>query len=197
MSGGRRRGSGPARGSRAAGGAPTRTLVLIDGSNVSRCAAWVAQLEPDERGDLAHVRRRLVDAVASWAGREGVDVLLAFDGAGPWRPGRTRVAPGVEVEGSGGGQSGDDLLEGIASDARRAGRAHWLVTNDRALRDVAGSGALLVLGADEFVEVRVARATEPHADDHVAPPGPAGGIGSLLDPDVAARLERLRRGQQP
>ena len=189
-----------------------RTIVLLDGSNVSRCAAWLRRLDEAGRSELPLARRRLVDAVASWAGAAGVDVLLVFDGAGPWRPGRTTIGPGIVVEGSGGGRSGDELLERAAAQARVAGRVHWVVSSDRTLCHVAGASAERILDADTFVAVWLA-GTGAGADPDGGPSGrvgdrvtgvasndPAGqsggsSLGGLLDDDVAARLERLRRGE--
>lgn len=159
-------------------------------------------LDDAARGELPLARRRLVDAVASWAGAGGMDVLLAFDGAGPWRPGRTTIGPGLVIEGSGSGQSGDDILERAAAEARAAVRTHWVVSSDRTLCDVAGAGAERVIDADTFVAVWLAgTGVGADPDGGAASPGiDAAGegagttVGGLLDDDVAARLERLRRG---
>jgi predicted RNA-binding protein with PIN domain len=171
--------------------------VLVDGSNVARCAAWLRQVGDAARDD-ATLRRRLVDATCSWAAAHGHDVHVAFDGAGPWRPGVVRITPQVEVIGSG-AREGDDVLERLAADLRRRGVAHWLVTNDGALRQVAGIGADRVIRSDDFV-LELAASPDPatnaaHDSASVTfepPPGTA--LSEALDPEVRARLERIRRG---
>lgn len=169
------------------------TLVLVDGSNVARCTAWRARM--GAAADDVLLRRRLVDAIVSWAGRLGHEACITFDGAGPWRAGSTTVAPGVEVVGSG-GREGDEVVEQRARQAGRAGRSVWVVTSDVPLQRVAGAHADRTIAADAFVaELDVAQdpsGDEPRSAQDASPGSPLAGA---LSPEVRARLEQLRRGQ--
>lgn len=166
-------------------------VVLVDGSNVARCAAWVAHVGSD-RADH-ELRRALVDAVASWTATAHVvdRTVVVFDGAGPWRAGETSVGSAVIVAGSG-TRSGDDLVEAHAARLARAGARWWVVSSDRLLQSVAGARAERSIGADDFVvELTAARGESPAP----APPAPTDpGIAGLVGDDVRARLERMRRG---
>ena len=164
-----------------------RVVVLVDGSNVARCGAWLRGHRGVADPDL---RRRLVDRITSWASSHDHDVVVAFDGAGPWRPGSIRVTPRVEVVGSGPAE-GDDLLEQRAAELRRTRRPHWVVTSDGAVRHVAGAGADRTIASDDFVaELDVAAPIE-RAPVQLQPSR----LVDTLDDDVRAKLERLRRGE--
>jgi predicted RNA-binding protein with PIN domain len=167
------------------------TLVLVDGSNVARCGAWRAR--NPEVDDIA-LRRRLVDAIGSWAGEEGHAVFVTFDGAGPWRPGAVRISAEVEVFGTG-GVEGDDVIARRAVASVRASQAYWLVTSDRGLQLLAGGGADRVVFADDFVaELRAASPSSAQPSvTFEAQPGTR--LAETLDDDVRARLERMRRGE--
>lgn len=172
------------------------TLVLVDGSNVARCGAW--RSAHADAGSDHDLRRRLVDAAAGWAASSGHDVVVTFDGAGPWRPGRVRITMQLEVQGSGGAE-GDDLIERQAALAGSEGRAYWLVSNDRALRMVAGAQAERTLDSDAFARLLTARPPVVAAADvdreGTVTAGPTR-IVETLDADVRARLERMRRGDE-
>ena len=169
------------------------TMVLVDGSNVARCRTWVVRSGHAQLDDL-DTKRRLVDAICSWAASSHLEVFVTFDGAGPWREGEVRVAPSVTVVGSG-TQVGDDLIESLAAAFHRERRTFWLVTSDAELRHVAGARAERVIDSDQLVrELSAAHdASEPAAGpDASSPPGTQ--LRETLDPDTRSALERLRRG---
>jgi predicted RNA-binding protein with PIN domain len=82
----------------------------------------------------------LVDLVRAWGEREGVRVVLVFDGKAP---------PGDETIGTG-AESADDWLAREAARLRASDQPFWLVTSDRELRARAGSGADRVIGGGAF-----------------------------------------------
>jgi uncharacterized protein YaiI (UPF0178 family) len=103
-------------------------LVVVDAPNVRR-SLW-PNLSPE----------RLVELLAAWAAREGVDAVAVFDGPAP-----PSVA-GVEVVGTG-AESADDWI------ARRAAELddpYVLVTSDRELRERAGANAERIIGGGSF-----------------------------------------------
>lgn len=137
--------------------------------------------------------RRLVDSVASWAGRSGQSVLLVFDGDGASAGGGGRVTPLVEVLPSG-ARSGDSVLEAEAARLAAAAHVYWLVSDDRALRQTAGGAAARTLHGAEFVAELVGGGAE--AEELREPSGGArsrGGIAGGLSEEQLDRLERMRR----
>jgi predicted RNA-binding protein with PIN domain len=169
------------------------SLVLVDGSNVARCDPWRGA---NPEADDPMLRTRLVDAIGSWAGANGHEVLVTFDGAGPWRPGSVQVTDRVEVLGTG-RTEGDDVLASRAVQATRAGEAYWLVTSDHELRLLAGGGAERIVRADEFVllELDADRSVVDGAASGVADaPAQTRLADTIADDDVRAKLERMRRG---
>jgi hypothetical protein len=104
--------------------------VLIDAENVRR-SAWpnVGQEE-------------LVRRCAHWAGAEGHEVVVVFDGPAPHLDER-----GVTVLGTG-AESADDRLVRLAEEADGP---LWLVTSDRELRRRVGDLAEHVIGGGSFI----------------------------------------------
>ena len=102
--------------------------MLVDAPNVRR-SLW-PNLSPEH----------LVELLAEWARREGVDAVAVFDGSAP------APVEGVEVIGTG-QESADDWI------TRRAGELsepYVLVTSDRELRERAGTRAERVIGGGSF-----------------------------------------------
>ena len=109
--------------------------MLVDGENVRR-SRWP---------NLG--REELVDRCRAWSVETGVEAIVVFDGGEPVeRPAGDRCT----VAGTG-RESADEWLERRAGELRAAGRRHWLVTSDRALRAAAGHGAERTIGGGAFV----------------------------------------------
>jgi hypothetical protein len=100
------------------------TVVLVDARNVLR-SRWPNVPEAE-----------LVERIEEWAGREGVEPVIVFDGKAPARAVGTR------------GESADDW---IAREAGSLRGPYWLVTSDRELRERAGSQAERVFGGGAFL----------------------------------------------
>jgi predicted RNA-binding protein with PIN domain len=108
-------------------------MVLIDARNVLR-SQWPNI--PEEE---------LVERCCEWAERNGVRVVVVFDGRAPGAP---ESGP-CTVVGTG-GESADEWLVRRAGELRADGARFWLVTSDRALREVAGEGAERTIGGGSF-----------------------------------------------
>src|SRR4051794_14616566 len=106
------------------------TLVLVDGSNVIHSTPWI-----DIAGTDLHVRgERLVDACASFASLQGADIVVVFDGTGPYgTPVEQRVGARVTVVATI-GNTADDWIEREASVCRASGRGYWIISSDGTLR---------------------------------------------------------------
>jgi predicted RNA-binding protein with PIN domain len=107
--------------------------VLVDGRNVLR-SQW-PNIPEDE----------LVKLACEWAERNDVRAVLVFDGRAPTSP----ESDHCSVVGTT-GESADDWLMRRAAELRAGGERFWLVTSDRALRDVAGDGAERTIGGGSF-----------------------------------------------
>jgi predicted RNA-binding protein with PIN domain len=120
--------------------------------------------------------RELRDTLASWVAARGVRGVLVFDGHG-----RDETVGPLEVRYA---DPADTLLERLAAEHRRREQVA-IVSSDSAVRGTTG------------VEVRKlssrAFLAELEPPSHQA--GARGDLRDRLDPDVLARLERLRRGQ--
>jgi len=103
-------------------------LVLVDAPNVRR-SLW-PNLSPE----------RLVELLAEWAEREGVEAVAVFDGPAP------APVEGVEVVGTT-SESADDW---IARRSAELEEPYVLVTSDRELRERAGKGAKRIVGGGAF-----------------------------------------------
>jgi predicted RNA-binding protein with PIN domain len=117
-------------------------LVLVDAPNVRR-SLW-PNLSP----------KRLVELLAEWAEREGVEAVAVFDGPAPAR------VEGVEVVGTG-QESADDW---ITRRAAELSEPYVLVTSDRELRERAGARAERVVGGGAFAETLVGETRNPSRD---------------------------------
>ncbi len=102
--------------------------MLVDAPNVRR-SLW-PNLSPE----------RLVELLAEWAEREGVDAVAVFDGPAP------EPVEGVEVVGTT-SESADDW---IARRSAELEEPYMLVTSDRELRKRAGEGAERIVGGGAF-----------------------------------------------
>ena len=99
------------------------TLVVVDAENVRR-SAW-----PNVSQEA------LVHAVRRWAEREGVELLVVFDGQPP--------EEGADLVGSG-SRSADDVISELDG-------SFWLVSSDRGLRARVGARAERLIGGGSFL----------------------------------------------
>jgi predicted RNA-binding protein with PIN domain len=177
-------------------------VVLVDGSNVAKSAAWLGHVASliGGRHLAGHEHQRLLcDALLEWIVVEGHEALLVFDGVGPQGVGARDGGRGLVVVGSGSAE-GDVILERRAVELRAAGRPHWIVSDDRVVRDVAGARADRALGSAELVAELDAAHELPVDVDGVAVQverhhAATSQLRDELDPDTFAKLERMRRGE--
>ncbi len=102
----------------------SRRRIVVDGENVRR-SAW-----PNVS------KEELVERCRAWAGREGSDLLIVFDGDPP--------EEAHDLVGSG-ARSADDVIAGLDG-------SFSLVTSDRALRERVGERADDVIGGGSFLQ---------------------------------------------
>jgi predicted RNA-binding protein with PIN domain len=120
--------------------------------------------------------RELKDVLASFVALRGARGIVVFDGVG-----RDETIGPLSVRYA---ENADALLERLATEHR--GREQvCLVSSDRAVRGTSGQEVAL-LSSHTFVhDLEATQQAEP----------PPAQLADRLDPDVRARLERLRRGE--
>jgi hypothetical protein len=102
-----------------------RPLVVVDAENARR-SRWPNLSKHD-----------LLERARKWAKREGVDLIVVFDGHPPDQGADVASAPHA-----------DDEIVRIVEDHHGP---YWLVTSDRELRRRAGDGAAKTLGGGGFI----------------------------------------------
>jgi len=120
--------------------------------------------------------RELVDELAGFVAMKGVRGYLVFDGVGEDREvGSLSVRYAPEA---------DTLLERLAAEHRHRERV-CLVSSDIAVRGTSGQ-EVAKIASSTFLEELVPAA---HVEEQ------ASRLRDRLDPEIRAKLERLRRGQ--
>jgi predicted RNA-binding protein with PIN domain len=120
--------------------------------------------------------RELVDELASFVAVKGARGYLVFDGTGEERQVGSlsvRYAPDA-----------DTLLERLAAEHRHRERV-CLVSSDTAVRGTSGQEVAKIASSTFLEELAPAAHVEERASR----------LRDRLDPEVRAKLERLRRGQ--
>jgi predicted RNA-binding protein with PIN domain len=108
-------------------------IVLVDARNVLR-SQWPNI--PEEE---------LVELACAWAERNDVRAVVVFDGRAPAGPeSGSCIVVGTR------GESADEWLIRRAGELRAEGTCFWLVTSDRALREIAGEAAERTIGGGSF-----------------------------------------------
>ncbi|HEX9416333.1 MAG TPA: NYN domain-containing protein [Gaiellaceae bacterium] len=126
-------------------------------------------------GDFEDVRE-LKDTLASFVALRGARGVVVFDGAGP----DETLGP-LEVRYA---TNADALLERLASEHRERERV-CLVSSDTAVRGTSGQQVAKVSSRTFVRDLEPPRISE----------APRAQLGDRLDPEVRAKLERLRRGE--
>jgi len=152
-------------------------LYVIDGDNVCHLRG------PGD--DYQRARELLVGEIAGYMAQAGIDAVVVLDGHGAGRQiGRTRVTHS-------GRDTADTVIERLAH-THHVDREVTVVSSDSVLRHVAQRSGVNVMSAREFSD-RLAAA--PRERFQAERPSDRRLLGDLLDPEVRAALERMRRGE--
>jgi predicted RNA-binding protein with PIN domain len=171
--------------------------LIVDGYNVIH--AWPALKSLLRAQGLEESRRRLIEELAAYTAQTAVHVTVVFDAGNRQRGQPTRdLIEGVTVRFGTRTATADHIIERMAYQASQRGEGVDLVvaTDDRLQRDVVGAMGVATMSAKSLdAEVRrVADSTERHTQ-HLRDQGRgAQRLEHRIDPDVARRLEALRRG---
>jgi len=152
-------------------------LYVIDGDNVCHLRG--------AGDDYQRARELLVGEIAGYMAQAGIDAVVVLDGHGTGRQiGRTRVTHS-------GRDTADTVIERLAH-THHVDREVTVVSSDSVLRHVAQRSGVNVMSAREFSD-RLAAA--PRERFQAERPSERRLLGDLLDPEVRAALERMRRGE--
>lgn len=164
-------------------------VLIVDGYNLIGASEEYRSLM---RRDPESARRRIVDAIASYAGG-GWDATVVFDAASnPEADGVPRDEGGVTVVFSPAGMSADSVVEALARGLRDEGRRVRVITSDAASRHTVAGPLLQVSSSSAFLtELEGARADA--AD--LASGGPRRAtVADAIEPSIRAILLRIRDG---
>ena len=178
-----------------------KKILLVDGYNVIRAGSLYKHLTeqtPDHSQDVFNAAREaLLSDVAGFAGRD-YKATVVFDGAGnPGSEGERRSFGTIKYLFSPYGVSADTIIEDLANKAAKRGMEVLVVTSDANLQWTVFGGKVTRMSAAGFVdEVLTQRESfEEDASAGLAPTARKFTLGSRINPEVAARLERIARGK--
>ena len=110
------------------------SLVFVDGRNVQR-SQW-PNLSDDQ----------LLERARAWAGRNGHELVVVFDGATGGLVGDEPLDERTTLVGTGRDSADDWLIREVPNHP-----GAWLVTSDRALREAAGGSTARLIGGGSFL----------------------------------------------
>lgn len=124
-----------------------RPLLVVDGYNVIHATPRYEELaddpEPASRlgnDPFTRCREALLADVAAYA-KGTYEAVIVYDAAGNLAPEHPAVrSAGILQLFSQTGQSADEVIEGLVTEARQLGRSVTLVTSDATIRSTAGFG---------------------------------------------------------
>lgn len=185
-----------------------RDLLVVDGYNVIFATPRYADLVdewpsggarvPSRLGNDPFVRAReaLLADVAAYA--QGThEAVIVYDAAGNPAPEHPELrSAGVRMLFSAAGQSADELIEALVTEARAAGRAVTLVTSDGTIRATVGFGPGEVTCVSSALLAHEVQASEVELRQSQREAGRAHmTLADRLTPEQRARLEELRAGR--
>ena len=174
--------------------------LIVDGYNIIH-ALPALKRALTEHG-LQESRQRLIDALAAYAAHGEVRVTVVFD-AGTRRSGEptVEVIDGVTIRFGTQRSTADHIIERLAYQASRRGEGADLVvaTDDRLQRDVVSAMGVATMRSRALDEElrQAADATAKHTQRLRDQGRATERLAQRLDPEVARRLEALRRGTHP
>ena len=135
---------------------PRETCIIVDGYNM--IFAW-EDLAHQAKSDLDAARRRLCDALESYAGFTKKRIILVFDGYGqPGNPGEKQVLHNIQVVYTREGQTADRYIEELASEIGRNYSVR-VATSDNLVQMSSFRSGVLRMSARELEEL-VSRARD-------------------------------------
>ncbi|EGO62596.1 NYN domain-containing protein [Acetonema longum] len=171
-----------------------RDVLIVDGYNVIH--AW-----PELAGmleNLDHARDCLVDILAEYGAFKGWRVLVVFDAhsaVSPTTSSKTETIAGVEVAYTAEGETADSYIEKLVYQWVRQEKSVYVVTSDWIEQMVIlGSGGYRISARELAVDVKQVKRQLKERKEQADRTGGRHEIGSRVNADVFAKLNRLRHG---
>lgn len=177
-------------------GAAPRELLVVDGYNVIyKSPRYLERMDESVPGDpFEQARELLISDVAAYA-KGRFDPVVVFDAAGnvsPDRPDLSRA--GVRVIFSAAGESADEVIERLVTEARLAPHAVTVVTSDRTVQATVGGIPVTRVSSDVLVAdvnaltVEFRRENDVRQTQHMR-------LEDRIDPAAREKLWRMLRGE--
>ena len=175
--------------------AASRELLVVDGYNVIyKSARYRARMDETAEGDpFEQARELLISDVAAYA-KGRYEPVVVFDAAGNVSPERPDLSPaGVRVIFSAAGESADEVIERLVTEARLAPHAVTVVTSDRTIRATVGGIPVTRVSSDVLVSNMNSLVAEYRQENEVRQTQHMR-LEDRIDPAAREKLWRLLRG---
>lgn len=172
--------------------------LLVDGYNM--VGAWPLLVKTKQRHGFEAARQELVEILANYSARKGLDTYLVFDAHGVRSPSsRDVITQNLSVCYTAFGQTADSYIEKICSQFRqRSARNNRVIvaTSDRAQQlTVVGYGAEWMSARQLEGDVRLTKVQEQRMTRHRTK-ATGQSIMGYLDEEAREKLTRLRFGRR-
>ena len=176
--------------------ASSRELLVVDGYNVIyKSARYRARMDETAEGDpFEQARELLISDVAAYA-KGRYEPVVVFDAAGNVSPERPDLSPaGVRVIFSAAGESADEVIERLVTEARLAPHAVTVVTSDRTIRATVGGIPVTRVSSDVLVTNMNSLVAEYRQENEVRQTQHMR-LEDRIDPAAREKLWKILRGQ--
>ena len=176
--------------------AASRELLVVDGYNVIyKSARYRARMDETAEGDpFEQARELLISDVAAYA-KGRYEPVVVFDAAGNVSPERPDLSPaGVRVIFSAAGESADEVIERLVTEARLAPHAVTVVTSDRTIRATVGGIPVTRVSSDVLVSNMNSLVAEYRQENEVRQTQHMR-LEDRIDPAAREQLWKILRGQ--
>ena len=176
--------------------AASRELLVVDGYNVIyKSARYLARMDETAEGDpFEQARELLISDVAAYA-KGHYEPVVVFDAAGNVSPERPDLSPaGVRVIFSAAGESADEVIERLVTEARLAPHAVTVVTSDRTIRATVGGIPVTRVSSDVLVSNMNSLVAEYRQENEVRQTQHMR-LEDRIDPAAREKLWKILRGQ--
>ncbi|CAM4344177.1 hypothetical protein BAMA_11590 [Bacillus manliponensis] len=167
-------------------------LLIVDGYNI--IGAW-SDLKKIRDVNLQDARDLLIDKMADYQGYTGTRVMIVFDAYSVHGIEKKMKQARVEVIFTRKNQTADEKIEQLAIELRNINTRIYVATSDYTQQwAIFGQGALRKSARELELEVQameqqVRRKTREKKEQQPA-------MRTIFSPDIAEKLEKLRRGER-
>lgn len=166
-------------------------VLIIDGYNV--LYAWYGFNLPQT--DLEYAREQLIASLTEYGAYQGLRIVIVFDAHGvAGTASSSRPGERMEVVYTGEGETADSYIEKLVYRLVRHGEKAYVVTSDAMEQMIIlGSGGYRISARELELRVRQAKREIEESVKRSALREARHEIGSRVNEQVAARLDKLRR----